>query len=477
MDKSYARLGLYIDGAWRDAATSAPIIDPATGEEIGRVPHASVADLDDALAAARRGFDAWSAMGVDRRTPILKKAVSLLRDRAETIGAIMSLEQGKPAAEGTAEVLRSAALLEWDIEEGRRLYGRIIPGAAGMANSVVRLPIGPVAAFTPWNFPASIPARKLGALAAGCSVILKAAEETPGTACEMVRCFEEAGLPAGALNLVFGNPAQISAYLIASPVIRMVTLTGSVPVGKLVAAQAAAEMKPAVMELGGHAPVIVCADAAPETVARAAVMAKFRNAGQICTCPTRFFVHRSLYERFLSTFADGARALRVGPGSDPQSQMGPLATERRVEAVDSLIADAIGRGARLVAGGARRKGPGYYYEPTILADVPPGSRALHEEPFGPIALVLAFDELEEAIAAANAVPYALASYAFTDSARNIDLLTRTLDAGLLSVNHFGASQPEGPFGGVKDSGLGQEGGIEGLHTFTTLKYVQLKTAA
>jgi succinate-semialdehyde dehydrogenase/glutarate-semialdehyde dehydrogenase len=310
--QAYPEVRLFIGGEWRRTAESAPIFNPATEQEIGRVPLASTEDLDAALAAAKEGFNVWSAMSVDKRSPILRKAAALMRERAARIGAVMSLEQGKPESEGAAELVRCASLVEWDAEEARRLYGRTVPGAAGMSNTVVRQPIGPVAAFTPWNFPASIAARKLGALAAGCSLILKAAEETPATACEMVQCFADAGLPPGVLNLVFGRPEHVSKHLIASPIVRLVTLTGSVPVGKLVAAQAAGLMKPAVMELGGHSPVIVCSDADPVAVARAAVLAKFRNAGQICTCPTRFFVHRSLYETFIEELRKGTAALRVG---------------------------------------------------------------------------------------------------------------------------------------------------------------------
>lgn len=474
MTTSYAPIGLYINGEWRQAAETLPVIDPATTSEIGRVPVASKADLDDALKAAEAGFRLWSGMGVDKRTPILKAAVQLLRDRAQAIGAIMSREQGKPIAEAKAEIMRSAALLEWDIEEGRRLYGRVIDGASGMSNLALRRPIGPIAAFTPWNFPASIPARKLGALAAGCSIILKPAEETPATACAMVQCFADAGLPAGVLNLVFGNPAEISDYLIGSPVIRMATLTGSVPVGKIVASKAAAMMKPAVMELGGHAPVIICEDADFARIGEMAVLAKFRNAGQICTCPTRFLVHRSGYEAFLTAFAAATEQLKIGRGDDPQSQMGPLVNARRLEAVDELVQDAVARGARLVTGGRRIGDEGWFYQPTILADVPLDARAMQEEPFGPIALVVPFDELDQAIAIANSVPFGLASYAFTESARNVARLTNEVEAGLLSINHFGASQPEGPFGGVKESGLGQEGGVEGLLSFTSVRYIQHK---
>lgn len=471
LDRPYAKIGLFIAGEWRSGERTLPVINPATGESIGDVPVANDKDLTDALEAAESGFRIWRDLGVDRRGVVLSAAARLMRERAAEIGSVMSLEQGKPVAEARAEILRSVSLIEWDIQESRRTYGRIVPGPTGFRNMVLKQPIGPVVAFTPWNFPASIPARKLGALAAGCSLIIKAAEETPATACAMVQCYVDAGLPGGVLNLVFGDPNQISERLISSPVTRVVTLTGSVPVGKKVAALAASHMKPVVMELGGHAPVIVCADAEPAAVAKLAVMAKFRNAGQICTCPTRFIVHSSLVKEFTSIFANGARAIKVGRGHAEGVQMGPLANARRVAAIDALVRDAVQNGATLVTGGHSIDGEGYFYAPTVLMDVPAGARVLTEEPFGPIAVVQSFDDLDEAISIANAVPYGLASYAFTESAAIADRLAERVEAGLMSINHLGASQPEGPFGGVKDSGFGREGGIEGLDAFLVTKYV------
>lgn len=470
-DQPYAKIGLFIAGQWRDGDQHLPVINPATGRSIGAVPLASDKDLADVLDAADAGFKIWRDLGVDRRGLILLEAARLMRERAAEIGSVMSLEQGKPVAEARAEVMRSVSLIEWDIQESRRTYGRVVPAPSGFRNLVLKQPIGPAVAFTPWNFPASIPARKLGALAAGCSLIIKAAEETPATACAMVQCYVDAGLPAGVLNLVFGDPNKISEQLISSPVTRVVTLTGSVPVGKKVAALAATHMKPVVMELGGHAPVIVCADANPAAVAKLAVMAKFRNAGQICTCPTRFIVHRSLVQEFTSVFADGAKVIKIGTGAADGVQMGPLANARRVAAIDALVKDAVERGARLVTGGHSIEGDGYFYAPTILADIPPGARVLTEEPFGPIAVVQSFDDLDEAISIANAVPYGLASYAFTESAEVADRLAVGVEAGLMSINHLGASQPEGPFGGVKDSGYGREGGVEGLDAFLVTKYI------
>jgi succinate-semialdehyde dehydrogenase / glutarate-semialdehyde dehydrogenase len=348
----------------------------------------------------------------------------------------------------------------------------VIPSEPGMRNSVLRQPIGVVAAFSPWNFPMSSPARKVaGALSAGCSIILKASEETPAGAVQLVRAFADAGLPPGVLNLVFGTPSEISEYLIPQPAVRLVTFTGSIPVGKHLAAMAGANMKPAIMELGGHAPVIVCDDADPEGTATTSVTGKSRNAGQVCISPTRFFVHEVIYDRFTAAFGDRAREIKVGDGLDPANQMGPLANDRRLAAMETLVADATQKGARLVTGGSRIGNLGYFYPLTVLADVPDNARAMHEEPFGPLALLSPVGSLDEAIDKANALPYGLAAYAFTNSARNIDRLAEGVEAGNLSINHLTASFAETPFGGVKDSGYGREGGTEGLECYTVAKNV------
>jgi succinate-semialdehyde dehydrogenase/glutarate-semialdehyde dehydrogenase len=349
-----------------------------------------------------------------------------------------------------------------------------------MTHAVFRKPVGPVAAFSPWNFPFSAPARKIGgALAAGCSIVLKPSEETPGTAVMLAAAFQDAGLPDGVLNLVFGEPAQVSDHLIRRPEIRMVTFTGSVAVGKQLASLAGSLMKPVIMELGGHAPVIVCADADPARAARLGVTAKSRNAGQVCVAPTRFYVHDAVHDAFVADFVRNAEALRLGNGLARDTQMGPLANARRLEAMEGFVEDASAQGARIVSGGRRFRGEdngtGNFFPLTVLADVPETARCMREEPFGPLALIVRVSSLDEALEKANALPYALAAYAFTDSARAIARMADELDCGNLAVNHLTASFPETPFGGTKDSGYGREGGTEGLEGYMTAKLVSVAT--
>jgi succinate-semialdehyde dehydrogenase/glutarate-semialdehyde dehydrogenase len=337
---------------------------------------------------------------------------------------------------------------------------------------VLRLPIGVVAGFSPWNFPMSSPIRKVaGALGAGCSLILKASEETPAGAMQLVQAFHDAGLPAGVLNLLYGVPSEISEHLIPQPSVRLVTFTGSVPVGKRLTELAGRHMKPVIMELGGHAPVLVCEDADAEKSAATSVIGKSRNAGQVCVSPTRFFVHESKYTQFLDRFAEDAKAIKIGDGLDPSTQMGPVANHRRIEAMETLVADARDKGARVVAGGSRLGNRGYFFPLTVLAEVPDGARVMNEEPFGPVAIINPVKSLDEAIEKANCLPYGLAAYAFTNSSSNADRLATEVEAGNLSINHLTASIAETPFGGVKDSGLGREGGTEGLDCYTVVKNV------
>src|SRR5580693_1675646 len=468
---AYPELQLYIGGEWK-RADGQPVLNPADESVLGVVPHATRADLDAALAAAHDGFAVWRNIAPAKRADIILKAARLARERVEEMAVAMTLEQGKPIAQSRLEILRGCDIIEWDATEGRRTYGRVIPSEPGMRHTVLRQPIGVVAAFSPWNFPMSSPARKVaGALSSGCAIILKASEETPAGAVQLVRAFADAGLPAGVLNLVFGKPSEISEYLIPQPSVRLVTFTGSVPVGKKLAALAGQYMKPAIMELGGHAPVIVCDDVDPVASAATSVMGKSRNAGQVCVSPTRFFVQEAIYERFASAFAEKAREVKVGDGLDPANQMGPLANHRRIETMEALVADAATKGARVLAGGSRIGNRGYFYPLTVLADLPDDARAMREEPFGPLALINPVASLDEAIEKANALPYGLAAYAFTRSARNADRLAEGVEAGNLSINHFVASIAETPFGGVKESGYGREGGTEGLQCYTVAKNV------
>jgi succinate-semialdehyde dehydrogenase / glutarate-semialdehyde dehydrogenase len=468
---SYPDLQLFIGGEWK-RRDGEPVLNPADESVLATVPHATRADLDDALAAAEKGLRVWRNTSAAKRGEIILKAARLCRERVEEMAVAMTLEQGKPIAQSRLEILRGCDIIEWDATEGRRVYGRVIPSEPGMRHTVLRQPVGVVSAFSPWNFPMSSPARKVaGALSAGCAIILKASEETPAGAVQLARAFHDAGLPAGVLNLVFGVPSEVSEYLIPQPSVRLVTFTGSIAVGKRLAAMAGQYMKPAIMELGGHAPVIVCGDVDPQASAATSVMGKTRNAGQVCVSPTRFFVDKEIYGAFTDAFAEKARAIKVGDGLDPAHHMGPLANHRRIETMEAMVADAKSKGARLLAGGGRIGNRGYYYPLTVLADLPDDARAMREEPFGPLALINPVASLDEAIAKANALPYGLAAYAFTRSAKNADRLAEGVEAGNLSINHFVASIAETPFGGVKDSGYGREGGTEGLECYTVVKNV------
>jgi succinate-semialdehyde dehydrogenase / glutarate-semialdehyde dehydrogenase len=467
----YPDLQLFIAGQWK-SADGQPVLNPADESVLGIVPHATRTDLDAALAAAQEGFVVWRNTAPSKRADIILQAARLARERVEEMALAMTLEQGKPIGQSRLEILRGCDIIEWDATEGRRVYGRIIPSEPGMRHTVLRQPIGVVAAFSPWNFPMSSPARKIaGALSAGCAIILKASEETPAGAVQLVRAFHDAGVPPGVVNLVFGTPSEISEYLIPKPAVRLITFTGSIPVGKKLAALAGQYMKPAIMELGGHAPVIVCDDADPVASATTSVVGKSRNAGQVCVSPTRFYVHEAIYEKFTDAFVEKAQQVKVGNGLDPANQMGPLANHRRIETMEEMVADANAKGARLLAGGSRIGNRGYFYPLTVLADVPDDARAMREEPFGPLALINPIRSVDEAIEKANALPYGLAAYAFTRSARNADRLAEGMEAGNLSINHFVASIAETPFGGVKESGYGREGGTEGLSCYTVAKNV------
>ncbi|HLH82348.1 MAG TPA: NAD-dependent succinate-semialdehyde dehydrogenase [Trebonia sp.] len=477
MATEYPEVSLYIGGEWVQGSggRGADIVNPATEDVLGRVPFAEPADVDRAIAAAKAAFPKWRDAGPDFRSGILLKASALLHQRADEIGRVMTLEEGKPLGEAVGEVHRAATLLQWDTEEGRRAYGRIIPSGPDEVLSVRLTPVGPVGAFVPWNFPAGGPMRKIAAaLAAGNSIVIKPSEEVPGTVWLIAKAFEEAGLPPGVLNVLFGVPDEISRKVIADPAIRFVAFTGSVPVGRHIAGLAAAAMKPAIMELGGHAPVIVCADTDPVSAARTAVRAKIANAGQVCTSPSRFLVDRRVYGTFTEAFVDAMAAVKVGNGLEPGVQMGPMVSERRRSGVRKLIEDAVGRGARIALGGEPLPGKGFFYPPTVLTDVPADAALLSEEPFGPVAPIAAFDDLDEALQIANSLPYGLAAYGYTESAATAEKLIAGFEAGILSINHCGGSVPQAPSGGVKDSGYGREGGHEGLNGYLVTKRVSHK---
>lgn len=469
---AYPDLHLYIDGTWRRGVDRLPVLNPADESVLGALPVAGRADLDDALAAAERGFRLWSRTSPRERGEVILRACAIMRARADRIAADITREHGKPFRQAQLEVIRGCEFFEWDAAEGQRLYGRVIPSAPGIRYITHRQPVGTVAAFSPWNFPMSQPARKIaGALASGCSIILKAAEETPAGALHIARAFHEAGLPPGVFNLVFGVPAEISGYLIPQEQVRLVAFTGSTAVGRHLTELAARAMTPVLMELGGHAPVIVCEDVDAAAAGRMSAIRKLRNAGQVCTSPTRFFVHQDRVAAFTDAFVAQARRTVVGDGMDPATEMGPVANDRRLAALQGLADDAVAKGARLLAGGGRRGNRGYFFEPTVLADVPDDARVMTEEPFGPLAVINPIRDLDEGIQRANAVPYGLAAYAFTHSAAYVDRLTDGVACGNLSINTLEASVAETPFGGVKHSGYGREGGAEGLDHYTTVKTV------
>lgn len=472
---------LYIDGEWtRGSGTrSAPVFDPATGASIGEVPFAEAADLDRALDAAQRGFKLWRDKSAFDRSAIIRKAATLLRERHEMVATAISREMGKPIAEARLEAVIAADHIDWNAEEGRRAYGRVIPGRGpDITQTVVKEPVGPVAGFSPWNFPVTQLVRKIAAaLAAGCSIVAKAPEETPTSTMELVRCFADAGVPAGVVNLVFGVPAEISEYLIPSPVIRKVSFTGSVPVGRHLGSLAARHVKRSTMELGGHAPFIVAGDVDAGKIAGLAVAMKFRNAGQVCASPTRFLVHEEVFDQFVEDFVARSAALKVGPGLSPDSQMGALAHGRRPDAVEAFVQDARDNGAMVRAGGRRLGNEGYFYAPTVLTHVPLGARIMNDEPFGPVAVINPVSSLDEAIKEANRLPYGLSAYAFAKSLEAADRIANEVEAGTISLNHFGLAMPETPFGGIKDSGWGSEGGIEGLQAYLQDKFVTRRRAA
>jgi succinate-semialdehyde dehydrogenase/glutarate-semialdehyde dehydrogenase len=473
---TYPDTQLFIAGTWRDAADgrTLPVENPATGKEIGRVAHAGRADLDRALAAADRGFEVWRDFTPAARSVIMRKAAALMRERADEIAMMMTLEQGKPLPEARGEALASAEIIEWFAEEGFRVYGRLVPHRSNLAirQMVVKDPVGPVAAFTPWNFPINQVVRKISAgLAAGCSIIVKAPEETPASPAALIRAFQDAGLPEGVLGLVYGDPAEISEYLIASPIIRKVTFTGSTPVGKLLAGLAGRHMKRVSMELGGHAPVIVCDDADVDLAAKSIGSAKFRNAGQVCISPTRFLVQNGVKAQFEQAIAQVAREIKVGDGTAQGIQMGPLANSRRLAAMAEFQDDAVARGASLLAGGSRLGDTGNFWQPTVLSDVPLDARLFNDEPFGPVAGIRGFDHLDEAVAEANRLSFGLAGYAFTRSLRNADVLARRVEVGMLWINTPAGTSAELPFGGLKDSGYGTEGGPEAMEAYLNVRAI------
>ncbi|MDB9871668.1 NAD-dependent succinate-semialdehyde dehydrogenase [Alphaproteobacteria bacterium] len=475
MLQEYPNTQLFLNGEWRDSLSkeTLEIINPATEEIIGKLAHARKDDLDIALSAADTAFKDWKNVSAYDRSKILRKAAEIIRSKVDLIAGLMTLEQGKPLAEAKGETLGAADSIDWYAEEGRRAYGRIIPARAqGVYQFVFKEPVGVVAAFTPWNFPLNQVVKKVAAaFAAGCTVIIKGPEETPASVAELIKAFDEAGMPKGSINLVFGIPAEISEYLISHPIVRKVTFTGSTAVGKQLASLAGSHMKRATMELGGHSPAIVCADADVNVAVKILSANKFRNAGQVCISPTRFLVHESVYDQFVEGFVKSAESLNVGNGLDEGINMGPLAHDRRLTAIEGFVADAVEKGAKILTGGKRKGNKGYFFEPTVMTDVSKDSRIMNEEPFGPLAPINSFSSIDEVVEEANRLNYGLAAYAYTNSAKTAQHLGAAIESGQVSINHHGLGLVDTPFGGVKDSGYGSEGGPEGLDAYMTTKLV------
>ena len=471
----YPNVSLFIGGAWTqaNAGRTLPVVNPSSGDSIGTVAHAERGDLDQALEAADKGFKAWRKVSAFDRSKLMRKAADLLRERVQAIAPLLTMEQGKPVSEAKGEVLAAADVIDWFAEEARRAYGRVIPARAeGIYQLVVKEPVGPVAAFTPWNFPINQVVRKLScALAAGCSIIVKAPEETPASPAELIRCFADAGVPAGVMNLVYGIPSEISEYLIPHPTIRKISFTGSTAVGKQLAALAGAHMKRVTMELGGHAPAIVFDDADVDTASRLLAMAKYRNAGQVCVSPTRMLVQERVYDRFVTGFIPQSKSVKVGDGLEASTTMGPMANPRRITAMEAFIGDATQHGATVQTGGHRIGNKGNFFEPTVLTNVPKDARVMNEEPFGPLAVISPFTTFDEVMTEANRLPYGLASYAYTRSAKTANAIAAAVESGMISINHHGLALPEVPFGGVKDSGYGSEGGLEAIENYLNTKFV------
>lgn len=476
----YQDFQLYIDGEWSPAQSGATkqVFDPATEDEVGKISDASPEDLDRALASAERGFEQWRQTGTWERAAILRKAADLIRERVDQIATVMSIETGKPFAEAKGETGAAADHFEWYSEEAKRIYGQLIGSRTPDSRLVVIYqPVGVVAAFSAWNFPALLPARKIAAaLAAGCSVIIKPAGEAPGSCALLVQACHDAGLPAGALNFVTGRSGMIAKHLISSPIVRKVSVTGSVPVGKEILHLAADGVKKVSMELGGHGPVIVFDDVDAEKAAEVCAATKFRNCGQVCISPTRFYVHEKKYDAFSAKFAEIAKSIKVGRGLEDGIQMGPMANARGLETIKTMVDDAVEKGAEILAGGhpAKEFNRGYFFEPTVLGHVPDHAVIMTEEPFGPVAPLTTFTDYDDVMSRANSLPFGLAGYIFSNDLGTATRAYEDLEVGMVGVNEMLLATAEAPFGGIKESGMGREGGSLGIHDYVEAKYVKMK---
>ena len=473
----YEKLGNFIHGEWRTSnEIGQDVLNPANESVLAFLPHATEKDLEDALESAQKGFKIWRDTPVQKRASILHKTADLIEERTNQISQVITLEQGKPLSEAKGEILRTIETFRWNAEFGiDNLEKRSVLRPNGLRQSVRVEPVGVALGLTPWNFPAFLPARKLApALAAGCSMILKASEETPGTAVSLIRALSDAGVPDGVVNLVFGVPAEISEKLFASTIVRKISFTGSVPVGKQLAGLASSGLKRCTFELGGHSPAIVCEDANLENSLSTLTAFKFRNSGQVCIAPSRFFVHRSHYNSFVNGFVDASHSQCLGNGLEEETTMGPMSNYRRIESMSDLVQDAVKCGAKLVTGGKRWGNVGFFWEPTVLVDVPDHSKIMQEEPFGPVAPITPFDSLDEVIEKSNSLQYGLAAYVFTQSNNTRELLVNSLESGGIAFNSAAPVPSDLPYGGLKDSGYGYEGGIEGVEAYLHKKLVSLE---
>lgn len=476
----YQDFQLYIDGEWAAAKNGATkqVFDPASEDEIGKISDAGSEDLDRALSAAEAGFAEWRRTGTWERAAKIRKVADLIRERVDTIATTMSIETGKPLAEAKGETNGAADQFEWYSEETKRIYGQLIGSRTHDSRlAVIYQPVGVVAAFSAWNFPALLPARKIAAaLAAGCSVIIKPAGEAPGSCAQIVQACHDAGIPKGVVNFVTGNSSMIAKHLISSSVVRKVSVTGSVPVGKEILHLAADGVKKVSMELGGHGPVIVFEDADAEKAAEVCAGTKFRNCGQVCISPTRFYVHEARYDAFAAKFAQVAKSIKVGRGMDEGTQMGPMANSRGLETIKTMVADAVDKGAEILAGGQPPKdfNRGFYYEPTVLGRVPDDAMVMTEEPFGPIAPLTTFTDYDDVMTRANSLPFGLAGYLFTHDLGTATRASEDMEVGMVGVNEMLLATAEAPFGGIKESGMGREGGSLGIHDYLEPKYVKMK---
>jgi succinate-semialdehyde dehydrogenase/glutarate-semialdehyde dehydrogenase len=472
---AYPSLSLYINGQFLsgEGRKTQDVFNPANQQVIGQLPHASKADLDLALQSAQKAFETWRKSSPLDRSNILRKVAALTRERAEAIARNITLDQGKPLSEALAEVRSCAEHAEWHAEEARRIYGRVIPARQpNVRQLVIKEPVGVCAAFTPWNFPFNQAIRKMvAAIGAGCTLILKGPEDSPSAVVALAQLFQDAGLPPGVLNIVWGVPSEVSTYLIESPIVRKISFTGSVAVGKHLSSLAGLHMKRVTMELGGHSPVLVFDDADIEPAAEMLARTKLRNAGQVCVSPTRFYVQEKAYDKFLAKFLDVIKSVKVGDGLEKGTQMGPLAFDRRVTAMQSFVDDANRRGAKVLTGGERIGSVGSFFAPTVVTEIGDDSMLMTEEPIGPIAPVVRFKDTDEGIRRANSLPFGLASFAFTGSLKTANRVANELEAGMVNINHFGIALSETPFGGIKDSGIGSEGGMETFDGYLTTKFV------